>query len=29
LGPVYAVRPIVAFGMAEEKKLPAATKWTF
>jgi general stress protein 26 len=29
LGPIYAVRPVVAFGMAEEEALQAATRWTF
>jgi len=27
--PVYAVRPVVAFGLDEKKSLNAATRWRF
>ena len=29
LGPIYAVRPRVAFGMAEARFANGATRWTF
>jgi hypothetical protein len=27
--PIYRVRPILAFGMAEKKSLKSATRWKF
>jgi hypothetical protein len=29
MGPVYAVRPRVAFGLAEAKSMKSATRWLF